>query len=196
MTNETTELPQRSNVPLWLLLGSFLVPAILAYGYFFFGDRPTVASNGQLITPVIDISSLKLTNQNGELLSNDQLTPKWRMYYFVGSSCDQLCQNDLYNLRQMNIALGKYQDRVQHVIAHLDEPANDFSELINTEHQQAIRVYTRAENIQALTAKDADAKTIYLVDPLGNIMMKFPHDLEPKLILKDIKKLLKVSRIG
>jgi len=37
---------------------------------------------------------------------------------------------------------------------------------------------------------------IYLVDPLGNLMMRFPPDLEPKSLLKDLKHLLKVSRIG
>lgn len=196
MTDEINEQQQRSNTTLWLLLASFLVPAILAYGYYFSGDRPSVASNGELITPVIDISTLKLTDKSGEVLSTEQLTPKWRMYYFVGSSCDMKCQDDLYNLRQMNIALGKHKDRVQHVIVHLDQPASDFIDYINAEHQQAIRVYSKAENIENLITKDTNAQSIFLVDPLGNVMMKFSNELTPKLILKDINKLLKISRIG
>ena len=53
--NDTSNIPKRSNMTLWLLLTSFLVSAILVYGYFFFGDRPSVASNGKLINPVVDI---------------------------------------------------------------------------------------------------------------------------------------------
>lgn len=196
MTSETINQPQRSNTTLWLLLASFLVPAITAYSYYFFGDRPSVASNGQLINPVIDIKDFNLTNASGELLNNDELTPKWRMYYFVSASCNSKCQKDLYNIRQLNVALGKNKDRVQHVIVHLEQPENDFNQLLETEHQQAIRLFTKVENMPQLSAQDVNSKSIYLVDPLGNVMMKFENNLKPKLILKDIKKLLKISRIG
>lgn len=196
MTNETINQPQRRNTTLWLLLASFLIPAIGAYGYYFFGDRPGVASNGQLITPVIDIEAFKLTDQSGELINKEALTPKWRLYYFVNSNCNELCKSDLYNMRQINIALGKNQDRVQHVIVHLENPGSDFSNLISNEYQQAIRVYSKAEKISGLSEQEVKSQSIYLVDPLGNVMMKFSNDLTPKLILKDIKKLLKISRIG
>jgi len=196
MTSETMNQPQRSNTTLWLLLASFLVPAMIAYAYYFFGDKPSVASNGELINPVIDIGEFNLKNETGQLLSNDELTPKWRMYYFVSSSCDSQCQQDLYNIRQMNIALGKNKDRVQHVIVHLEKPANEFNQLIKTEHQQAIRLFTKVENITRLSEQDVKSKSIFLVDPLGNVMMKFGNELTPKLILKDINKLLKISRIG
>lgn len=196
MTNETINQPQRSNMALWILLASFLIPAIGAYGYYFLGARPGVASNGQLITPIIDIETFKLTDQNGELINKEALTPKWRMYYFVSSDCNELCKSDLYNMRQVNIALGKNQDRVQHVIVHLENPVSDFSNLISQEHQQAIRVYSKTENISGLSKQEVNSQSIYLVDPLGNVMMKFSNELTPKLILKDIKKLLKISRIG
>ena len=198
--NDTTltpdQLPQRSNTTLWLLLASFLVPAFLAYGYFFFGDRPSVASNGKLISPIVDIETLQLTDDTGRLLSREELTPKWRMYYFAGSSCDSACQSDLYDMRQINIALGKNQGRVQHVVVHLNAPDLDFMKLLGSEHKEAIRVYSTEENISVLSKGDAATSNIYLVDPLGNIMMMFPDELNAKLILKDLNKLLKISRIG
>jgi len=194
--NDTSNIPKRSNMTLWLLLTSFLVPAILAYGYFFFGDRPSVASNGQLINPVVDIESLKLKDPLGENISREELTPKWRMYYFASANCDSSCQNELYNMRQVNLALGKNADRVQHVVVHLSTPQNEFMKYMETEHPEAIRVYSSIENIQGLIGKSAPAEYIYLVDPLGNIMMKFLNTLKAKLILKDINKLLKISRIG
>lgn len=180
----------RSNTTLWILLSIFIVPMILAYGYFFFGDRPSVSSNGELITPVIDIESFSLSGENGELLSREALTPKWRMYYFVGSSCDKSCEQSLYNIRQINVALGKNQDRVEHVIVHMGQPEAALLNLIQAEHQGAIRVYADKQNLPT------EAGYIYLMDPLGNVMMRFSEQLNPKLILKDINKLLKISRIG
>lgn len=199
MTNETTTQPERSNTALWLLLASFIIPAIAAYSYFFYGDRPSSNNNGELITPIIDIEALKLSNDKGEIVSRDDLTPKWRMYYFVHSNCNNECQSSLYNMRQINIALGKNRDRVQHVIVHLEKSNEEFLQLISKEYMEAILLHTEIENITALSDKETgavDTQSIYLVDPLGNIMMKFNKSITPKLILKDINKLLKISRIG
>jgi len=198
MTNETTEQPKRSNTALWIMTASFFIPAILAYAYFYYGDRPEVNSNGDLIIPIVDIHTLNITDKSGAALSEEQLTPNWRMYYFVGSSCDNNCQTSLYNMRQINIGMGKYQDRVSHAIIHLAEPDKEFAELIEKEHQSADNIYTKVKNISAISKLENNAnklQSIYLVDPLGNIMMRFPKDLEPKLIRKDMNKLLKISRL-
>jgi len=196
--NEVTSTPKRSNLTLWILLASFLIPAFLAYGYYFFGNRPGVASNGQLITPIVDIESLNLKDPLGVTVSRDDLTPKWRMYYFVNESCDTKCENDLYNMRQINLALGKNADRVEHVIVHLTAPHNELMKLIENEHPTAVRVYGAIENAAELIRPGANdtSQYIYLMDPHGNVMMKFSNSLDAKLILKDINKLLKISRIG
>lgn len=199
MSDNTATQVQRSNTTLWIMLASFLVPAILAYGYFFFGDRPSVRSNGELISPVIDIEELSMRDADGVILSREQLTPKWRLYYFVPSSCDENCKASLFNVRQINKALGKNQSRVEHVIVHLESPADDFSKHISTEHENAVRTYVTAESLPSKPEQNINfqqGQYIYLMDPLGNIMMRFPEALNPKLILKDINKLLKVSRIG
>jgi len=194
--NDISNTPQRSNTTLWLLLASFLVPAILAYGYYFFGDRPSVASNGQLIIPVVDIETLKLKDPLGEGITREDLTPKWRMYYFAGANCDSECKSSLYNMRQVNLALGKNADRVEHAIVHLFTPQNEFMKYIEAEHPKVIRVYSSSENTLELMKDSNSTSFIYLVDPQGNIMMKFPDTVNAKLILKDINKLLKISRIG
>lgn len=196
MTTQTIN-SQRSNTVLWLLLASFLIPAIAAYGYFFFGDRPTPHSNGELIIPVVDIESLKLKDVLGNELDRQALTPKWRMYYFAGSVCSTNCINNLYNMRQINIALGKNQDRVQHAIIHLETADQAFTELLEAEYKETFRLTTDSQNLpEALHNDVATSPAIYLMDPNGNIMMRFPESLDPKLILKDINKLLKISRIG
>lgn len=193
MSEETVNQPaQRSNTTLWILLSLFMVPMVIAYGYFFFGEKPSISSNGELISPVVDIETYSMANASGDLLSREELTPKWRLYYFVGSDCNQVCQQNLYNMRQMNIALGKNRDRVEHVIVHIDKPGNALIDLIESEYPETIRVYSEKEKLPPQTLTNY----IYLMDPLGNMMMRFPEQLNPKLILKDINKLLKISRIG
>jgi len=194
--NEVTDTPKRSNLTLWILLASFLIPAFLAYGYYFFGNRPGVASNGQLITPIIDIETLNLKDPLGVIINRDELTPKWRMYYFVNESCDTKCENDLYNMRQINLALGKNADRVEHVIVHLSTPNTELMKLIESEHPMVIRIYGTSKDAADLLKSNDSLSYIYLMDPHGNIMMKFSNSLSAKLILKDINKLLKISRIG
>ena len=208
MTNEVTDQPadqpsnqpqeKRSNMALWVLTASFFIPAILAVLFFYFGDRPSIKSNGELIIPIVDIHTLGITGKDGLELTEEELTPHWRMLYFVGSTCDLSCQTSLYNMRQMNIGIGKYQDRVNHGIVHLAAPDEAFVKLIEKEHQAAGRVYTTQEQIKAIAKLEPNPlqlQSIYLVDPLGNIMMHFQKDLEPKLIMKDMTKLLKVSRL-
>jgi len=203
MNNETaidsSEKPQRTNMALWVLTATFLIPAILAYGYFYFGDRPTIKSNGELIIPIVDIHTLKITAKDGTELTEEELTPHWRMAYFVGASCDSSCQDSLYLMRQTNIGIGKFQDRLNHAIVHLAEPDKAFLDLIEKEYSKNTgRIYTKAGNITALSKLEDNPdkmESIYLIDPLGNIMMHFPKNLDPKLIRKDINKLLKVSRL-
>ncbi len=204
MTNETVvetdkQPQQRSNTALWVLTASFFIPAILAYGYFYFGDRPAIKSNGELIIPIVDIHTLKITAKDGSQLTEEELTPHWRMIYFVGASCNENCQTSIYNMRQINIAIGKYQDRVNHAIVHLAEPDEAFAGLIEKEYSKSTgHIYAKKENITALSKLENNPEkmqSIYLVDPLGNIMMHFPKEVKPKLIRKDLNKLLKVSRL-
>ena len=192
------EQPRRSNAALWILTASFIIPAILAYGYFFFGDRPSIKSNGNLIIPIVDIHNLNITDESGSPLSEEALTPHWRMLYFAGTSCDAKCQSALVKMRQVNIGMGKYQDRVNHGVVHLSPPDEEFSKLIDSKHVAAGKIYSKLEHIAALSKLEVDPmnmKSIYLVDPLGNIMMSFDRSIDPKLIRKDLNKLLKISRL-
>ena len=52
------------------------------------------------------------------------------------------------------------------------------------------------ELLKAIPAKISQHDHIYMIDPLGNLMMRFPKDVDPSLMAKDLKRLLKVSQIG
>lgn len=193
----STNTPERSNTTLWLLLASFILPAVAAYAYFFFGDRPEPDTYGELITPVVDIDKLELTDVLGNPIPRKDLTSSWRMFYITADTCPEQCEQSLYNMRQINIALGKNQSRVEHAVLHSATVQPEFIELLEQQHPHLLRARIPAQKLQLLQLQNpVQQSAIYLMDPHGNIMMRFDDGLDPKLILKEINKLLKISRIG
>ena len=192
-----TNTAERSNTTLWLLLASFILPAVAAYGYFFFGDRPEPDTYGELITPVIDIERLELTDVLDNPIPRNELASTWRMFYITADTCAEQCQQSLYNMRQINIALGKNQSRVDHAVLHSATVQPAFIDLLEQQHAHIFRARIPAQKLQLLQLQNpAQQSAIYLMDPHGNIMMRFADGLDAKLILKEINKLLKISRIG
>ena len=84
-----------------------------------------------------------------------------------------------------------------------EQNLNELSELlVNYPGQKVMRVETSAQGVLlnkislGNTVDPIKSGYIYISDPLGNLMMSYPADINPKGILKDLKKLLRASRIG
>ncbi len=195
--NKTQDTPEKSTTTLWILLAISIVPFVAAYAYFTFGNFTSFSNNGEILEQVIDIGNLELNDQNGNAIERESLTKKWRMILIVNSNCEKNCQLSLYNMRQLNVALGKHYDRFRHMLIHSAPMNNDFSELVQTEYKDALHAYTSETILQKVFYdKNIYSNTIYIMDPIGNIMMRFDPNMDPKLILKDLNRLLKVSQIG
>lgn len=206
MNNPTTveqpEQPKKRNpyTP-WFVVIAFVAPVVAAYALFFLGITPPAYSNkGELLDPIIDVESFALSDDSNNVLGRDAITEhKWHMMYFVGSSCDDACNQSLYNMRQINIAAGKYANRLQRLLVHLEAPAEEFQALVAKEYPQARHVNANAETIAAALQEVGPqfrANEIYIMDPLGNIMLRYTQEQSYKDILHDLKKLFKVSQIG
>ena len=199
MTEQVEKQATRSNTTLWLLIATFAVPIIGAYAYFFFVDDYALGNHGELIDPVIQIESLALSDADGNRLQRDALIHGWKMLYVADARCDSVCQESIYNMRQINTALGKNAGRFKHMIIHTAPMADDFRRLIDAEHSEALHSYASAEplsRVLSVSPGQLMSNSIYIMDPLGNIMMRFDPGTSPKLILKDLNRLLKISRIG
>ena len=185
----------------WFVVIAFVAPVVAAYALFFLGITPPAYSNkGELLDPIIDVESFALSDDSNNILGRDAITEhKWHMMYFVGSSCDDACNQTLYNMRQINIAAGKYANRLQRLLVHLEAPAEEFQALVAKEYPQARHVNANAETI-AVALQEVGPQfrpnEIYIMDPLGNIMLRFTQEQSYKDILHDLKKLFKVSQIG
>jgi cytochrome oxidase Cu insertion factor (SCO1/SenC/PrrC family) len=171
-----------------LFLGPvFLAVGLHSYGYHFSGGT---VNNGQLLMPPITSASLKAEKGNGEPFVFSQLKGKWSMLYVDNGACARVCQKTLYNMRQIRKALGRDQDRVLRVLLASQKKQQPLlTALVSREYKGTELAFNG--HLQRLKHD-----SLYLIDPNGNVMMRYTHDVAPKGILTDLKRLLKLSQIG
>jgi hypothetical protein len=121
----------------------------------------------------------------------DQLRGKWLLVSFDSAACDARCEKKLYYLRQVRRAQGADMERVERLWVVTDSafPRKDLFPAIEG-------TYVAADHRVVLQFPGAVVEHIYLVDPLGNLMLRFPPDPDPSRMIKDLEQLLKYSRIG
>jgi len=120
----------------------------------------------------------------------EKLRGKWLLVMVDAARCDARCERKLYYLRQLRRAQGKDMDRVERLWLVSDD-AKPRAELL-----QAIEG-TRVERAPELDAfAGAPADHLYLVDPFGNLMLRWPRDGDPSRMLKDLQRLMKVAASG
>ena len=122
---------------------------------------------------------------------------------YVTDSCDKLCMDNVYRMRQIHIAMDKHSLRVQKVLLLTEQTASELTKmLVDFRGQQVINTdlieaYILLEKFRLTTTDNPlGAGRIYIIDPLGNLMMSFEPDANPRDIIQDLKKLLRASRIG
>jgi hypothetical protein len=158
-----------------LVCAAPLVFGTLAYVYKW--DVGSAANYGELLPP---------RSLSGPPF--DRLRGKWLLVAVDSAACDAWCEKKLYYLRQLRRAQGKDMDRVERLWLLTDD-AKPRAELL-----QAIEgtVIERAPRLDVFPGKPDDH--VYVVDPLGNLMMRYPRDLNPSKMLKDLQRLMKFAR--
>jgi len=123
------------------------------------------------------------------------LQHKWTLLYVQSGACDELCLKRLYDMRQVRTALDRDMQRVQRVLI-ADELCCDTQKLLMM-HPDLIRI-PRVAALEPLleSLPSPDSHRIYLVDPLGNVMMFYPAGAPAMGMLEDMKRLLRLSQIG
>jgi hypothetical protein len=194
----TQRAPDRGRWKLFAVIAVCASPLIASY-LAYYVIQPTSRNNyGALIDPrSYPIPPLASATLDGRPEGLDKYKGKWIMLKVGGGACQDACRKQLFTMRQERLMQGKEMDRIERVWLITDR------EPIDT---MLIRQYDGMHMLHADPASVAkwlpvDAGTtaadhIYLIDPLGNLMMRFPADPEPRRMYKDINKLLKASAIG
>lgn len=198
MTEDSVKQQHRNPYTPWFVVSAFVAPVVLAYLVFFFADVSSFTNRGEIFKPVIAIETLGLKDETGKVIPKDELTFKWRLYSFVGASCDEACNKRLHEIRQMHATLGKDRHRLFRVIVHLEQPDEALTALIAKEYPDAMRMYADEQTLLSAIKNNAQLRNneLYITDPMGNMMMRFKNDQPIKDVRFDFRKLLKASQIG
>jgi hypothetical protein len=190
---------RRSRRQVWILFGLFFAPLALAFLLYYgaVGWRPAGSTNrGELIDPPRPLPSVELQTAAGPPLVADAWRGKWTLVHVSDGRCDARCREALTLIRQTRLALNADMQRVQRVLLVVGNCCDQH--YFDTEHPglTLARVDNDAGARLLAAFPDAQSGAIYVVDPLGNLMMSHPVGTAPKGLLEDLKKLLKLSHIG
>jgi cytochrome oxidase Cu insertion factor (SCO1/SenC/PrrC family) len=186
---------KRGRIKLLALAAFFALPVVGGYVAFFFDLAPGSAANYGTLIPARPLPDATLQGADGRPFKLSELRGKWLLVQFDTGACDAYCERKLYFMRQVRKALGKDTHRVERLWLLTDEAAPKPRLLEAIEGTRLARTPVRGLTDE-FPAERANADHIYLVDPLGNLMMRFPRDPDPSRMLKDLQRLMKVSGIG
>ena len=170
------------------ILGIAILPFVIA-GIAFL-DFPvdqipdSTKNQGTLVYPPVQVEFLQ------------SKAKQWSLIQVVKEDCMEVCERTLYLTRQARKALGKDAARVHRVSLSRSDLSETFMSLIQNEHKSML-VLVDAESVEQLLEITAEIDNkVFLMDPLGNIMMYFPPDKVGKPLMEDLRHLLRISRIG
>jgi cytochrome oxidase Cu insertion factor (SCO1/SenC/PrrC family) len=179
---------------LLLIVLIFAAPIVASYlAYFYAHPKPT-ANHGELLLPPGQASGAAFTKAvDGTAFAFVQLAGRWILVAQDGGDCADACVAKLVEMRQVRLALGRNAERVARVFV-VDDGKRPRAALAEPFEGMQIVI---APQGGGLTRKAAgDHGHIYLVDPHGNVMMRWRAGDDPKGMLRDLERLLRASQIG
>jgi cytochrome oxidase Cu insertion factor (SCO1/SenC/PrrC family) len=185
----------------------FLAPTFVAWVMHHSSDegwKPEGTTNrGNLVHPARTLKMPADMVNNGVSLQ-DYLQGKWSLLYIDGTDCGEACRGNLYKMRQVRVAQNENMKRVQTLfLLNADSIPDELAGFLAKEHKDmavALPSAAQAAEIEPQFRIDEtpvrQARRVYIVDPLGNLMMYYEPDADARGMLRDLQKLLKYSKIG
>ena len=179
----------RSTLIIFVLV--FLLPVILAW-FALQGDwfNKGATNKGELMSPAVEMA---------DILRGDK--PVWRIVYVMPEQCDARCKNALYSLNQVWVASGKAQERV--VPSLLVLPKSDVGAVEKLSSETPIALINTTSTYLDKVFKNQSVSGIFIADTLGNVILRYSLSeeqqqavMQSRDILADLRKVLKLSRIG
>lgn len=178
---------------LLILIFACVAPVVTSYTAFYFWQPTERMNYGGLLNPVA-LPQEALDGVAGQPpFALSEFGGSWTLLYAGEGRCDEACEAALYVMRQSRLAQGKEMERIARVWLVTDEVPPSARIL---DVHAGLRVARAEEVWLARLPGAASGQHIFLVDPLGNAMMRFPENADPKGVIRDLQRLLKYSQAG
>ena len=196
-------MPKKMNKGFITALLIFLTPIVVitvSTIWYYSGYGPEERVNyGLLLSDPIDIGELDV-ELDYQYLDVDSMERKWMLVHFINDTCLESCADLIYVARQVNVLLARQQTRVKRYIAapialkpSLENFFSTYQDLNYIEIKDESRIMKAFElnNIDPF-----DQPNMFVIDPIGNIILHYSGEVDGKKLLTDLKKLLGASKIG
>lgn len=167
------------------------VAALIAYYYW----QPQGQMNYGELIPARPLVDPPLRNLDQRAFRLSELKGKWILLHLDEADCAPACNAKMYSMRQVRLALGREMERVERVWLILDEAALETRLMREYDGTRMLRA-AGSPLIAEFSRAGAVRDHIYVIDPLGNLMLRYPKNADPGRMRKDLARLLNVSRIG
>lgn len=200
-TNNIEYLDQqrRGRLILLCMLIFFITPIIAVVAMYKLDWRPKGESIGELVTPAKALTMQQpLVSSDGNVASINLLKDKWSMVYMT-ADCDAQCKDKLHQMRQLHVSLYKEIPRMQRLlfttVSDVTEIKQNYPDLLIL-NQPKTDIISFSEQFNIHNETSMTAGRIYLIDPLGHLIMSYSASTPPALVRKDITRLMKYSWTG
>ena len=202
---------RKKNLIFWLIVFVCSAPVVLATVMYYHFKPTSFINYGEIIKPPINISDIAVNEKkrpsiesafvdtaesNQKIDSLMGLGGRWILAYIVTKDkCGPSCLDSLYLTRQVRLMTGKNRFRVERLYLDLsgkDNIAINFSD----KSFQGLWYFGGQASQSPFKSKNISFDGIWIMDPMGNLVMRYPVDADIKKVYKDLSRLLKASRIG
>lgn len=184
----------KSTKTLYLMFVLFFLPFIAATLAYTYRDSLWFSTKnyGDLIKPVQMIQEFTITDLQGNPVSTEGMLGKWWLIVIAPKNCTT-CAQQVEKISSVYFALNRDSTRVSRVVLNMQ--ADD---VFISQDPEVLTYVVNPDNANAFVKELAQntRPQILLMDPLGNVMMRYPESAQGNGILRDMLQLLKVSRIG
>jgi hypothetical protein len=167
----------------------FVIPIIASYAVFRFWPPQGRMNYGELIEPR-PLAHSGLRRLDGAAFGLGELKGRWVLVQIDAAACTDSCRRKLHHMRQVRLAQGRNMDRIERLWLVRDHGPVEPALLRQYDGTHVARAGSGA--LPVLPAERDAADHIYVIDPLGNLMLRFPNDADPSRMKKDLERLLKM----
>lgn len=192
--SQRTRMGRLKMLLVWAICAAPVVASYTAY----YVIKPEGRTNyGMLVTPPKPVPSddaLPLQDLEGKAVKPSALKGQWLLVVVAGGACDAQCEKQLYLQRQLREMQGKDKDRIDRVWLIPDQAPVREALLPGLKNAWVLR--TKESDLSRWLAPEQGQPLeahLYLVDPRGDWMMRFPKDADPLSVKKDLARLMKAS---